>query len=111
MNFLDKLVDRFRKKVDAKNDEVKRNTESYDRLAALGGILGVGGGYRRSREEVEFEKRSVPRAKLSRRLPFGSTMFHCRNGFYIKLWGHTPFSGPAPSQRAAERAALRNLGL
>jgi hypothetical protein len=44
MKFLDKLLDRFRKKVDAKNDEVKRNTESYDRLAALGGILGVGGG-------------------------------------------------------------------
>jgi hypothetical protein len=111
MKFLDNLVARFRKKTDAKNDEVKRNTKDAMRSLDVLSVLGLGGGYHRSREEREFDRRAVAGAKLSKRFPLGSRLLRCRQGFYIKRWGYTPYSGPAPSMKSAEKAALRNLGL
>jgi hypothetical protein len=107
MKFLDNLIARFRKKTDTHNDEVKRNTLDLGRKIGMFDL----GAYRPSLEEREFNQRAVVGAKLSKKLPLGSTMFRCRQGFYIKRYGHTPYSGHAPSQKAAQKAALRNLGL
>ena len=111
MKFFDKLMDRWRGKVEAEKEEVKRNTVRVEREVGFLSSLGLGGGYRRSREEMEFDNRAVVGAKLSRRLPMGTTLFRCRQGFYLKRYGHTPYSGPCPTQRTAEKAALRNLGI
>jgi hypothetical protein len=70
MKFFDKLMDRWRGKVEAEKEEVKRNTVRVEREVGLLSSLGLGGGRRRSREEAEFDKRSVVGAKLSRKLPF-----------------------------------------
>jgi hypothetical protein len=102
MKILDKFLGRWHKRVDEK--------KKLQKAALDVPLLGIGGRYRPSREELEFERRGV-RGNTSARLPWGSTLFRCRNGFCIKKFGHAPFSGPAPTVKAAERAALRNLGL
>ena len=99
---MDKFLDRWHKRVEEK--------KKVEKAALAVPLLGIGGGYRPSREELEFERRAVG-GRPSKRLPWGSTLFHCRQGFYIKKFGHAPFSDPCPSPRGAERAALRNLGL
>ena len=48
--------------------------------------------------------------KNDKRMPVGTRMFFCRQGFFMKKHGYTAFSGPCPTLQAAQRTALRNLG-
>ena len=98
MKFLDKLLDRWRHRQDAKKDAV--NADPVKRNPLLRS---------KTSDELDDESRRL-KITLSGRFPMGCWMYRCSRGFFIKKYGYAPFSGPAPSPAAAERAALRNLG-
>ena len=98
MNVFSKFMDRWQKRVESAK-ALKAHTS-----------LGVGGLFAPSASEREANNRQVRGVKLDRRFPLWSRMYWCSRGYYVGKWGYAPFSGPAPSIRAAQKAGLRNLG-
>ena len=48
--------------------------------------------------------------KNDKRMPLGTRMFVCGQGYFMKREGYTAFSGPCPTPAAAQRTALKNMG-
>ncbi len=49
--------------------------------------------------------------KNDKRMPLGTRMLKCRQGYFMKKEGYTAFSGPCPSKYGAQKTALKNMGV
>ena len=52
--------------------------------------------------------KTVPH-RNDKRMPIGTRMFRCGQGYFMRKTGYTAWSGPCPTPAAAQRTALKNM--
>ena len=55
-----------------------------------------------------YRVKAVPH-KNDKRMPIGTRMFSCGQGYFMRKGGYTAWSGPCPTPAAAQRTALKNM--
>ena|ERR1035437_614997 len=55
-----------------------------------------------------YRVKQVPH-KNDKRMPIGTRMFRCGQGYFMRKSGYAAWSGPCPTPAAAQRTALKNM--